>query len=158
MSIDTSGFYTIDLRYAPTAVHGPGFSLLASEKDNYTYPIYGWTWYASRADAVAASLTVNESDPMAIEQQRLSLVIQDMLDNEARLRGFDNIFTACTYIDDINARFANDALLLKTWRSEVWTKSYEILASVVAGSISQPSDQELLAMLPSIDSIVIRQR
>lgn len=156
--MSTAGFYTTDLRYAPNSVYGPGYTLLIADKDTYTYPVNGWTYYASRAAAVEASLGASGSDPQAIEQQRLALVIQDVLDAEARLRGFDNIFTATTYVDDPNPRFADDGALLKEWRSAVWTKSYELLAQVVAGTIPQPSDEELIAMLPSIDSIVVSDR
>lgn len=156
--MSTAGFYTSDLRYAPNSVYGPGYTLLIADKDIYTYPVNGWTYFASRAEAVEASLAANGSDPQAIEQQRLALVIQDVLDAEARLRGFDNIFTAVTYVDDPNTRFAEDGALLKAWRSAVWTKSYEILAQVIAGTIAKPSDAALIAMLPSIDSITVSDR
>jgi hypothetical protein len=147
----SAGFYTTDLRYASNAVYAPGFTLLASEKDTYVYPVNGWTWYDSRDQAVAASLAVNENDPIEIEKRRLSLVIQEVLDAEARLRNFDNIFTAVTYEDDPNPTFSGYATQLKAWRSAVWTKAYEVMGQVLASQISQPTDQELLAMLPNVN-------
>lgn len=147
----SAGFYTTDLRYAANAVYGPNFTLLASEKDTYQYPVNGWTWYDSRDLAVAASLQNNENDPLEIEKRRLSLVIQEVLDAEARLRYFDNIFTAVTYVNDTNPKFAQDAIQLKEWRSAVWTKAYEIMEKFLSGEIAKPTDQELIDMLPNIN-------
>lgn len=53
----TAGFYRFldgELRCAPTAVYLPNTEpLLASEKDSYTYPYYGWTWFDSLGAAEA---------------------------------------------------------------------------------------------------------
>ena len=34
-----------ELLSAPNFVRGPGFDLFAEQKDTYTYPVDGWTWY-----------------------------------------------------------------------------------------------------------------
>lgn len=48
---DTSGFYKQEedgtWSYAPNFVYGPDFELLKENKDLYTYPVNGWTWYDS---------------------------------------------------------------------------------------------------------------
>lgn len=46
---DSSGFYKYEeiLLHGPNAVHGPDFSLLKEEKDNYSYPVEGWYWFDS---------------------------------------------------------------------------------------------------------------
>ena len=53
----TAGFYRFlddELRCAPTAVYLPnGGQLLAAEKDSYTYPYQGWSWFDSLAAAEA---------------------------------------------------------------------------------------------------------
>jgi hypothetical protein len=53
----TAGFYRFldgELRCAPTAVYLPNTEpLLASEKDSYTYPCHGWTWFDSLVAAEA---------------------------------------------------------------------------------------------------------
>lgn len=56
--MNTSGFYFHDTEnneviYAPTFVYAPSFTLLAEEKDSYTYPVNGWFWFDSQADAYA---------------------------------------------------------------------------------------------------------
>jgi len=47
----TSGFYRVDdygyFAYAPNFVNGPGYDLYIEDKDTYSYPIEGWTWFAS---------------------------------------------------------------------------------------------------------------
>ena len=45
---DTSGFYKLEddnWQYAPNFVYGPNYELLKQNKDSYTYPVEGWTWY-----------------------------------------------------------------------------------------------------------------
>jgi hypothetical protein len=47
----TSGFYLSDLTYAPNWVLAPGYELLRSAKDSYTYPVQGWYWFNSLGEA-----------------------------------------------------------------------------------------------------------
>lgn len=52
--MDTSGFYKLDgevLLYAPNGVMAPDYSIDRSGKDDYTYPVYGWYWFDSEAEA-----------------------------------------------------------------------------------------------------------
>jgi hypothetical protein len=45
----TSGFYKQneegEWMYAPNFVYAPDYTLLKEDKDTYTYPVDGWTWY-----------------------------------------------------------------------------------------------------------------
>lgn len=55
----TAGFYKKNLtgnalHFAPTAVHYPGGSLLVAQHAEYTYPVYGWTYYENAEAAYAA--------------------------------------------------------------------------------------------------------
>lgn len=51
--LDTSGFYKCDgdILYAPNFVYGPTFELLREHKDEYQYPVDGWTWFDSETEA-----------------------------------------------------------------------------------------------------------
>jgi len=51
--MDTAGFYKFDgeLLYAPNFVFSKDYELLKESKDTYTYPVDGWTWFNSLADA-----------------------------------------------------------------------------------------------------------
>jgi len=44
----TAGFYKLEddnWQYAPNFVYAPDYTLLKEEKDTYTFPIDGWSWY-----------------------------------------------------------------------------------------------------------------
>jgi hypothetical protein len=51
---DTSGFYKLneinDWEFAPNFVYGPNFELIREDKDTYTYPVDGWSWYDKSPD------------------------------------------------------------------------------------------------------------
>lgn len=52
---NTSGFYKLDagsLLYG-ALVCGPTYTLIASEQDAYEYPVEGWHWFGSEAEARA---------------------------------------------------------------------------------------------------------
>jgi hypothetical protein len=51
---DTSGFYKLDgdqLLFGPNGVMGPTYDLERSSKDTHTYPVEGWYWFDSEAEA-----------------------------------------------------------------------------------------------------------
>jgi hypothetical protein len=42
------GFYKFEdgnWQYAPNFVYGPGYELTREKKDEYSYPVEGWSWY-----------------------------------------------------------------------------------------------------------------
>ena len=49
---DTSGFYMYDaqLYYAKAFVASAEFELNREDKDKYTYPVYGWSWFNSNVE------------------------------------------------------------------------------------------------------------
>lgn len=56
--MNTSGFYSLNtqddehsLYYAPNKVCNKTFELLKELHESYTYPIGGWTWFESEAEA-----------------------------------------------------------------------------------------------------------
>lgn len=73
---------------APNFVAAPGYTLEASEKDTYDYPVDGWRWFDSDGEAAAhfgiavgveSALSIqpnwqkfNDSIPVTISQQMLS--------------------------------------------------------------------------------------
>lgn len=52
---DTSGFYKLDgiggFLFGPNSVQGPNVSLFREEHENHTYPVDGWYWADSEAEA-----------------------------------------------------------------------------------------------------------
>lgn len=70
----SSGFYKKEgnneiLLYAENSVHGPGFDIYVSQKDNYSYPIYDWYWFASEDEAYAFFCMQKPSSPKSPEEQ-----------------------------------------------------------------------------------------
>lgn len=49
----TSGFYKLDseLLYGPNGVLSANYELRKETHDDYTYPVDGWYWFNSEADA-----------------------------------------------------------------------------------------------------------
>jgi hypothetical protein len=50
----TAGFYKKEnetLFYAPNIIEAEGYVLVAQDKDQYEYPIDGWTWFDSEEEA-----------------------------------------------------------------------------------------------------------
>jgi hypothetical protein len=50
---DTSGFYKLDgdLLYGHWVVYGPDYTLLREDHTTYTYPVSGWYWFDTEAEA-----------------------------------------------------------------------------------------------------------
>lgn len=76
--------------------------------------------------------------------------VQNLLDSTAQTRNYDNILSACTYVGSPVAKFSAEGAACRDWRDAVWSKCYDVLAQVKAGTLPQPSVAELLAMLPAM--------
>ena len=74
--------------------------------------------------------------------------IQKHLDDFARTRDYDNIVSAATYATSTNPKFAVEGKYAVEARDATWTKFYEVLAAVEAGSRPMPTLDELLTELP----------
>ena len=83
-------------------------------------------------------------------KQRLITAIQGHLDSKAQERGYDNIFTACTYAGDPNPTWNTEGTAFKAWRSAVWQYCLTVLADIEAGTRAIPTESELIAELPAL--------
>lgn len=79
----------------------------------------------------------------------LNQAVQDHMDRIAKVRGYDNIFSVCTYIDTGDSAFDEEGRLARRWRSSCWRKCYDILDQVQNQGRAVPSVEELLAELPA---------
>lgn len=75
--------------------------------------------------------------------------VQAMMDAKAGERNYDGILSLCTYATSTNPTFAAEGQAGVEWRDAVWTKCYEILVAVEAGTREVPTEQELLGELPT---------
>ena len=76
--MDTSGFYKRDgdaLLFAPNWIQSKGYTLIRADKDKYTYPVDGWSWFDD-ADAAYTTnkLPIPNDGDIAIQTQIASNV------------------------------------------------------------------------------------
>lgn len=82
-------------------------------------------------------------------RKQLTDGVQSYMDSVAQTRGYDDILKAISYRGDtVNTTFAQEGEACFTWRSQVWTKYYAILAEVKAGNRAIPTLEEVIAELP----------
>ena len=72
--------------------------------------------------------------------------VQSYLDTTAQERGYDNIVSLCTYATSAIPKFKLEGQAGVIWRDAVWSKCYEILAEVQAGTREVPTD--IISELP----------
>lgn len=72
--------------------------------------------------------------------------VQNYLDTTAQERGYDNIVSLCTYATSAIPKFKLEGQAGVIWRDAVWSKCYEILAEVQAGTREVPTD--IISELP----------
>jgi len=54
--------------YAPNAVYNGDYSLLKEQKDTYTYPTDGWSWYADEPEGFIDIFNKPEEEEEIIEE------------------------------------------------------------------------------------------
>lgn len=72
-------------------------------------------------------------------QAEIVTATQKRLDDFAKTRNYDGILSVCTYAADLNPKFASEGQYCIDARGATWTKLYEILAEVEAGTRPMPS-------------------
>lgn len=80
---------------------------------------------------------------------RMEAMVQRHLDSVVGVRGYDSIYTACTYADEpAVAKFQQEGVAARRWRSQVWAYCHQVMDDVLAGRRAMPTD--LIAELPQI--------
>ena len=80
-------------------------------------------------------------------QKRLTDAVQGWMDRRAQERGYDNIASACSYIQSTDTVFQAEAEVCVAWRDRVWRYCYNVLDEVMAARRTIPTAEELLAEL-----------
>ena len=81
-------------------------------------------------------------------QLMLEKSVQQHLDAQAQLVGYDNILSACSYAATANA-FQTESKSFLNWRAACWVYCYNLLAQVQAGTAQTPTQAALIAGLPA---------
>lgn len=84
----------------------------------------------------------------AVVTHKLTQAVQEVLDEEARTRGYDNILSACSYAGFVNS-FQAEGISFANWRSACWEHCYQVLNAVKANTRTAPTKAELIAELPA---------
>lgn len=93
---------------------------------------------------------INQTPPPPTTAQikaSLEQAVQAHLDAGARLAGYDNIISACSYAGAPNA-FQAEGISFINWRAAVWVYCNAVVASVLAGTSAVPTASGLIAGLP----------
>lgn len=95
-------------------------------------------------------VTIDPTKAASTAQARLSAAVQAHLDATARARSYDSALSCVSYVDSTVAQYRTEATAMRDWRDAVWQRCYELLAEIQAGQRPIPSEQELIALLPTI--------
>jgi len=88
---------------------------------------------------------------LAEEQRIISMLqsaVQNHLDDGARLRMYDGILSACSYVNSTDPVFSAEGLAYCEWRDGCWRKCYEVLNACQNALRVIPTSEELINELP----------
>lgn len=77
--------------------------------------------------------------------------VQSYMDNKVREKNYDNIFTACSYVNSTDEVFKREGQACCEWRDKIWRKCYDILNNVEDGKIEIPSFEDLIKEFPDLN-------
>lgn len=95
-----------------------------------------------------------QGQPITVKliRKRLTVAVQKFLDSKAAARSYGDEKRSATdsvisYENDKNPRFAADAAVFKSFRSDVWVTCYSLISEIERGLRSIPSEEELLNII-----------
>lgn len=77
-------------------------------------------------------------------------LIQLHLDEQAKLRGYDNILSLCSYANSSDLTFAAEAHAGIVCRDACWRIAHDLFAQVNTGEVNIPPHKQVQEMLPTI--------
>lgn len=84
--------------------------------------------------------------------KKITPLVQTHLDKTALEWGYDNIYTAITYIGDPNVEYNTEGIMFRNWRSAVWVYVNSEQQKLKDATRTIPTDAELIAELPILDT------
>lgn len=142
VTYDGSGALTGAYSQALVAAHANNhIEVTAAERDN---------WTAYRANSARSGIELKPaSPPSPPTAAEMEVTIQSSLDIYAQSWGYNDIASACTYVNDPCAKFHDEATALRAWRSATWQTVEATDAAIRAGTQPYPATmQEALSLLP----------
>lgn len=85
-------------------------------------------------------------------KQDIIFNVQTRLDEFAKIRGYDNMLSLCTYATDQTTKFSVEGKYGVLVRGQTWAKLYEILEEVNSGTRPMPERyQDIEPLLPILE-------
>lgn len=105
-------------------------------------------------DTFLTELTAKMDIPLRVKSdsevvKEIQNNVQELLDDIAREKSYDNGFALASYSDSSNERFQSEAMQFIAYRDQCWLKCYELLDRYKAGEIERPDPDFIYDYLPS---------
>lgn len=103
------------------------------------------------------ALTATENTAVDVEYQALVFIetkttyekaLSDYLDKQAQARGYTTIYTASLRAALVNSPYYAEGVAYGTFMDACNAKGYEVLVQVKAGTITLPTVEDFISMLP----------
>lgn len=75
-------------------------------------------------------------------------IVQDILDEKAHEKNYDNGFALASYSDSTNETFREEAARFIEWRDQCWLLCYDLLDKYQKGEIYRPEPEDLYDLIP----------
>lgn len=91
-----------------------------------------------------------EAEPPGFDQRKALLLaaVDEHLHTAAKARGYDSIINAALRAALPNSPFHAEGVALGEWMDQVYAKCYDVLTQVQTGAMAEPTQEQLLALLP----------
>lgn len=85
--------------------------------------------------------------------EEIKVVVQTLIDQTAHQKGYDNGVYCASYVGDPDPEFDAQARAFLAWRGRCWRTCYNILDSVIAGTVAPEdvTDEYVLERLPTME-------
>lgn len=90
---------------------------------------------------------------IARREEEIKAVVQTLIDKTAHQKGYDNGVYCASYVGDPDPEFDAQARAFLAWRGRCWRTCYNILDSVIAGTVAPEdvTDQYVIDRLPVME-------
>ena len=131
-------------------IEGTGWRVEDILEPDYDHELYDCKIVTPIGDVMEFDITPKDAKIVANVKSKLTKAVQSHLDSKAQEKGYDNIFTACTYANSTNVTFQNEANTFVAWRDNVWAYCYQVMADVQNQIRNIPTEVELISELPQL--------
>lgn len=90
---------------------------------------------------------VDNTYALKLKQAHAEEVIQSHINSFVISRGYDNANSIAKYLV-VGNPFYEECSALSLWVGAVWVKAHEVMSQVLGGTLAEPTDEELVAMMP----------